>query len=225
MSKMEELWKAVRCSKDNIRFGQKMPASPYIEADRRDIKQSEDGILHIKINGLYRFEDIIKPLMQETAVSEELRAWLFDVWMHYLTCIAYREGFSMHEYEVRQFMSAMENGSYGSEICRLYRKLNLDERYLIADGLHKQRSTRESVMRFAGILIKLTGCGTVYKSLMNPDEVLYYAGKCQDKETEERIRLAQVLFLPMGYALRIYWQTHFGVLGQEQTMQLGAIEL
>ena len=222
---MEELWKTVRCSKDNIRFAQKMPASPYIEADRRDITQTQDGVRHIKINGLYRFEDIIKPLMQAENVSEDLRAWLFDVWMHYLTCIAYRGGFSRHEYEVRQFMTSMENGTYGSEVCRLYTKLDFDGRYLIADGLHKQHNTKESVMRFAKILVKLTGCGTVYKSLMHSEEVMYYAGKCQDKETEEKIRLVQLLFLPMGYTLRIYWQTHFGVFGEEQTMQIGAIEL
>lgn len=222
---MEDLWKAVRDGKDNIRFRQRTQASPYIEADRRDITKTEDGVRQIRMNGLYRFEDVIRPLLQEKDVDEELRAWLFDVLLHYLTCIAYREGFSVHAYRVRQYMEELEKGCYGAEICRLYRNLGMDDKYYINVGMYKQANTRESVLLFAEMLIKLVGFGTVYKNLLEKNEILYYAGKCQDKETEEKIRLVQLLFLPLGYTLRIFWETHFGVLGEEQTMELGAIEL
>lgn len=222
---MEDLWKAVRDGKDNIRFRQRTQASPYIEADRRDITKTEDGVRQIRMNGLYRFEDVIRPLLQEKDVDEELRAWLFDVLLHYLTCIAYREGFSVHAYRVRQYMEELEKGCYGAEICRLYRNLGMDDKYYINVGIYKQANTRESVLLFAEMLIKLVGFGTVYQNLLEKNEILYYAGKCQDKETEEKIRLVQLLFLPLGYTLRIFWETHFGVLGEEQTMELGAIEL
>ena len=200
-------------------------ASPYIEADRRDITKMEDGVCQIRINGMYRFADVICPLLQADDVDEKLRAWLFDVFLHYLTCIAYREGFSVHEYKVRQNMQALEKGCYGAEICRLYRNLGMDEKYYINDGLYRQANTRESVLLFAEMLVKIVGFGTVYKNLLEKDEVLYYAGKRKDKETEEKIRLVRLLFLPLGYTLRIFWETHFGVLGEEQTMELGAIEL
>lgn len=222
---MEDLWKAVRDGKDNIRFRQRTQASPYIEADRRDITKTEDGVRQIRMNGLYRFEDVIRPLLQEKDVDEELRAWLFDVLLHYLTCIAYREGFSVHAYRVRQYMEELEKGCYGAEICRLYQNLGMDDKYYINVGMYKQANTRESVLLFAEMLIKLVGFGTVYKNLLEKNEILYYAGKCQDKETEEKIRLVRLLFLPLGYTLRIFWETHFGVLGEEQTMELGAIEL
>lgn len=222
---MEDLWKAVRDDKDNIRFRQRTQASPYIEADRRDITKTEDGVRQIRINGLYRFEDVIRPLLQEKDVGEELRAWLFDVLLHYLTCIAYREGFSVHAYRVRQYMEELEKGCYGAEICWLYQNLGMDDKYYINVGMYKQANTRESVLLFAEMLIKLVGFGTVYRNLLEKNEILYYAGKCQDKETEEKIRLVRLLFLPLGYSLRIFWETHFGVLGEEQTMELGAIEL
>lgn len=109
---MEDLWKAVRNGKENIRFRQRTQASPYIEADRRDITKMEDGVCQIRINGMYRFADVICPLLQADDVDEKLRAWLFDVFLHYLTCIAYREGFSVHEYKVRQNMQALEKGCY-----------------------------------------------------------------------------------------------------------------
>lgn len=222
---MEDLWRAVRCGRDNIRFRQRAQASPYIEADRRDITKTEDGVWQIRMNGMYRFEDVIGPLLQEDDVSEELRAWLFDVLMHYLTGIAYREGFSVHAYKVRQYMEDIEKGCYGGEIRQLYRNLGMDDKYYINDGLHRQENTRESVQLFADMLVKLVGFGTVYQNLLDADEILYYAGKRQDKETEEKIRLVRLLFLPLGYTLRIFWETHFGVLGEEQTMQLGAVEL
>ena len=212
---MEDLWKAVRNGKENIRFRQRTQASPYIEADRRDITKMEDGVCQIRINGMYRFADVICPLLQADDVDEKLRAWLFDVFLHYLTCIAYREGFSVHEYK----------GCYGAEICRLYRNLGMDDKCYINDGLYRQANTRESVLLFAEMLVKIVGFGTVYKNLLEKDEVLYYAGKRKDKETEEKIRLVRLLFLPLGYTLRIFWETHFGVLGEEQTMELGAIEL
>lgn len=122
-------------------------------------------------------------------------------------------------------MQALEKGCYGAEICRLYRNLGMDEKYYINDGLYRQANTRESVLLFAEMLVKIVGFGTVYKNLLEKDEVLYYAGKRKDKETEEKIRLVRLLFLPLGYTLRIFWETHFGVLGEEQTMELGAIEL
>ena len=222
---MEDLWKAVRNGKENIRFRQRTQASPYIEADRRDITKMEDGVCQIRMNGMYRFADVICPLLQADDVDEKLRAWLFDVFLHYLTCIAYREGFSVHEYKVRQNMQALEKSCYGAEICRLYRNLGMDEKYYINDGLYRQANTRESVLLFAEMLVKIVGFGTVYKNLLEKDEVLYYAGKRKDKETEEKIRLGRLLFLPLGYTLRIFWETHFGVLGEEQTMELGAIEL
>ena len=41
----------------------------------------------------------------------------------------------------------------------------------------------------------------------------------------EKINLLVQLFQPLGYTLRIFWDKHFAVVGQAQTMKTDGIEL
>lgn len=52
-----------------------------------------------------------------------------------------------------------------------------------------------------------------------------YVSNNENTEDAEVIALVQELFLPLGYELDIFWEKHFAVIGQEQTMQLDEIKL
>ena len=42
---------------------------------------------------------------------------------------------------------------------------------------------------------------------------------------EEQIEMIEKLFLPLDYRVRIFWDNHFAVLGEAQTLVIGEIEI
>lgn len=222
---MDEFWKTVSKGKENIRFRQAEVYSPYCEVSMGGIEQINDQITRITMNGFYRYESIMQPLLGKNGVTEKQKEWIFDIYMHYLTELEYRSGVTYQEYVLRCCWNDIEKGWYGDNIREAFQSLTEDEKYRVAHSLYQQSMSRESVERFTDTLVGVLHNGIVYKNKFNEKELYLYMSNKKNEYDISKIDLIKQLFQPIGYELRIFWGYHFAVMGQEQTMQMGEIEL
>lgn len=67
--------------------------------------------------------------------------------------------------------------------------------------------------------------GIVYKNELNKKELFIYISCKKNEEDISKIRLVRQLFEPIGYKSRVFWEQHFAVFGEKQTLRMDEIEL
>lgn len=222
---MEEFWKLVSKNKDKIRFVQAESYSPYSEFSVKGKKELSNGVLQLSVNSFYRYDSIMQPLFTNSQLSEKHKEWLFDIYMHYLTELEYRTGMTYLEYQVRSCMQDLLSGQYGKKIQETYKLLDEKDAYSLAHMLYLQRQTQESIEKFTSILVDVLHNGIVYKNEMNEKELYLYLSEKEENEKNSIIDMIKQLFMPLGYELRVFWEQHFAVIGENQTMHIDEIEI
>lgn len=221
---MLDFWKRTIDHKEKVRYQQAKVYSPYCEASKNSIKEERE-ITYISVNAFYRYSAIMEPLFAKRGVSEEHKKWLYDIYMHYLTILEWRRGINGQEYEISKIRKDLELGKYGESIAATYELLSREDKYYIAHILYQQQKTRESVMKFSDVLVAVLKDGIVYKNQNQEKQILFYINAKESIKEKNVIDMICELFLPIGYELRVFRETHFGVFGEEQTMMIGEIEL
>lgn len=221
---MLDFWKRTIEHKEKVRYQQAKVYSPYCEASKNSIKEEHD-ITYLSVNGFYRYSAIMEPLFAKRGVSEEHKGWLYDIYMHYLTILEWRRGINCQEYEINKVRKELEAGKYGESIAETYELLPREDKYYIAHMLYQQQKTRESIIKFSDVLVAVLNNGIVYKNQNQEKQVLFYINSKENIKENKIIDMICELFLPLGYELRVFRETHFGVFGEEQTMRIDEIEL
>ena len=221
---MLDFWHRTIDNKEKVRYQQAKVYSPYCEASKNSIKE-ERGITYLSVNGFYRYSAIMEPLFAKRGVSEEHKGWLYDIYMHYLTILEWRRGINCQEYEINKVRKELEAGKYGESIAETYELLPREDKYYIAHMLYQQQKTRESIIKFSDVLVAVLNNGIVYKNQNQEKQELFYINSKENIKENKIIDMICELFLPLGYELRVFRETHFGVFGEEQTMRIDEIEL
>ncbi len=221
---MKELWRRVAEGKENIRFRQASSYSPYCEFSDSGIEEMQ-GVTRLSVNAFYRYAPIMEPLFASKELTKEQREWIFDIYMHYLTELEYRKGATIQELEIRDIQSKLCNGIYKEAVRMAYELLDQEQRYYVSHMLQCQQRTRESVEKCADVLVTVLRDGIVYKNENNEKQLMLYINKRENEQDKAVIDMVCDLFLPLGYELRVFWENHFAVIGETQTMRLDEIEL
>lgn len=221
---MLDFWKSTIDNKEKVRYRQVKEFSPYCEATK-DCMEKNGDITCLSLNAFYRYNTIMEPLFAKRGVSEEYKEWLCDIYMHYLTILEWRRGINVQEYNIYRIRNELESGKYGENIAETYKQLTREEKYYVAHMLKQQMETKESVNKFSDVLVAILRDGIVYKNQNNEKQILYYINVKENTKENKIIDMICDLFLPIGYELRVFRENHFAVLGEEQTMTIGEIEL
>lgn len=221
---METFWQRVSEEKENIRFHQAASYSPYSEFSRNWIKE-EQGIVQLSVNAFYRYDEIMESLFSSKNITKEQQNRIFDIYMHYLTELEYRNGVTKQELEIKMLHRELASGRYGELVKASYCQLGKDEKYYVSHMLYQQKETRESVDKCADVLVTVLHDGIVYKNENNKKQLLLYINKRENEKDKAAIDMICELFLPLGYELRVFWENHFAVIGETQTMLINEIEL
>lgn len=216
---MEEIWKYIMKNQADIQFEQPEYFSPYLEFD------SEYEKKHLKINAFYRYQDIFSQFYEKNRLSEKEQSFLFDCIMHFLVDFEIRSGINPTEVSIRQRQRMLEQGEYGENVRKNFLELDDDLKYKVSAFLVRQDNTGESVYLFGKVLMEMLRGGILYKNEINRNELILYLGRKRKSADNAVISVVQELFLPFTYSLRIYYQTPFGVIGNDYCMEIGRFEL
>lgn len=221
---MEDFWNISVKHKNAVRYRQSRSYSPYSEFFS-DWREEKNGLTYLEFNAFYRFDDIMEPLFGDTELTIPQRDWLFDVYVHYLIRLEFRGGLTRKEREIHSMMERLRDGAYRREISEIYERLSDKEQYYVAYLLSKQEKTGASVTKYAEALSVLLENGIVYTNRFQEKVLLLYVGKRENDLDKKKIQLVTELFQPLGYDLTVFWEKHFAVLDEHQTMEIDQIEL
>lgn len=213
--------------KEQIRFIPARTASPYAEValvllNQLDLREDHE----VEINALMRHDAILGPLIDiNLKECPQLRRMLFDVILHYLAILDLRQGYSKNEYSNRFILYNIRDGVYGEKFSKDLQAFTKEEVLAILSSLQILYKSGTSVFLFEKIIHVIFPDSIVYKNNDRFRELLIYIGKKKNTAEEKKLNILLDLFLPLDYAMHLFWDHHFGIIGVEETLLLGDMEI
>ena len=227
---MNYMWEALLLgeeqglSKDAVRFTPSRVANPYREVFFKDFNKPVINKEPIDVNVYYRYGNVFNSLLGEDMnVYPELQAVLFDVLAHFLSELDLRSGLCRAEYYARFLWEDIAAGIFGQENAERLKYFDRKEKKLMAAGLLRMYKVGASMRMFAQLLRELYPNSISYLDVRSERELLIYIGKKRTKKLYNQIDLLCDLFIPADYDVMLFWDKHFGLIGADETMEIGQI--
>jgi hypothetical protein len=211
-------------SLDDLRFCPARTADPYREVIPENLNQRAPDGESIVVNPHYRYGSIFTALLDErTDAHPELRDILFDILAHRLTELDLRSGLCRDEYRAGFLREDIEAGVYGRENAERLRRFPGSALRFVLSALLSLYRTGTSMSMFAGLLGTLYPHSVIYLDVRSVRELLIYVGKKKTPDLGAQLDLLCDLFVPADCDTELFWDMHFGLIGVDETMEIGGI--
>lgn len=208
----------------NIKFRMAEHFSAYMEASYPCL--NETGLMEgaeIEVNPYYRFYEIFKGLYQPDMVDyPQMRKSLTNLVLHMLAGNDVLSGMTKEAYYKMLLSMDFANNRFGPSAMGLFDR---DEREIILSGLLRQYQTGSSLDLFEDMMKELIPDNIVYCNNNDFHEIMVYVGQKQDKVIAAKMDFLTEMFVELPYRVEIYYEHHFGIVGVDETMQLGEIAI
>jgi hypothetical protein len=178
--------------------------SPYMELSDAYInfdKVEEE----IEVNPYYRYYEVFKDLFNVNNEEDvELRETFFDIVMHFIANGDAMSGMTKQEYYLRFVIDDISKGILGDRIKEKFEVFNYNEKIIIAENVVKT---------------------TIYANYETSDELLFYMPYVRTEINEAKMDFIKEFFLPIRFRTEIYWEEHFGVIEEDETMKIDSIAI
>lgn len=197
-------------------------ASPYMEASMENINRTRIGEdTTIEINPFYRFYPIFKDMLHINQTGyEEARQALFQVMIQYLGENDMRMGLCRTEYYKKFLRRDLEEGIFGKKAARIFLELEQREKDVILENLLCLYQTGTSLYLYRGVVRELFPGSILYHSSEDQRRLYLYLGEKECDRVRNRITLVNDLFLRFDYEIDLFYEHHFGIMGEDATMRL-----
>lgn len=230
--KKQYIWEYL-LNREDVHFEPALYFDPYAELSEESEYREKNGTLLCRYNAMHRYEKIFRSYFEAVGIPMKPKDQIiFDLVSHYLAAVDLKSGFTFREQRKRMFGSDITEGNYGERVRKIYGGLDKDQKYTVMhylelqDRIQEKDSTEEAgIAIYVRAAIGLLGTGVVYRDRYSQKRYLFYIGTKRTDLYEKMLFLAETLFLPLDYQIDIFWDQHFGMMGENQTMQMDAIRL
>lgn len=203
--------------------------SSYLELSP-EMLNFEELEREIEVNPYYRFFSIFKDLFNPNYLhNQELREVLLDILLHFLGEIDLYQGLNKIEYHKLFIYRELLQGCFGPVVKRGITKFSRREKNSLINNIYKFYQTGNQVFYFKKSIEKIFKSSIVYvnreESRDNKNEILLYLGALANKKNRQKLEVIENLFLPINFNTITYWEYHFGIVGVDETMNIGASAL
>lgn len=209
----------------NLRFTVADVYSPYMELSPENINTAEAGAV-VEMNPYYRYYEIFRDLFQPDNTEEaELRQVLFDLTVHFLVDIDLRMGMNKTEYYCYFLLRDIQNGLFGPKLHRGITLFNRRQQHIITFNLYRLYRTGEALYLLENTMDQIFPESLVYANYETKNEVILFLNYEQNEILATKLAVILELFLPLQFKTEIYWAFHFGIIGNDEAMQMDKIAL
>ncbi|MFO7820363.1 MAG: hypothetical protein R6V17_09035 [Halanaerobacter sp.] len=203
--------------------------SSYLELSP-EMLNFEELEREIEVNPYYRFFSIFKDLFNPNYPhNQELREVLLDILLHFLGEIDLYQGMNKIEYHKLFIYRELLQGCFGPVVKRGITKFSRQEKNSLINNIYKFYQTGNQIFYFKKSIEKIFKSSIVYvnreESRDNKNEILLYLGALANKKNRQKLEVIESLFLPINFITITYWEYHFGIVGVDETMNIGASAL
>ncbi len=235
---MRYLWEALLAAgagqipEEKLRFVHAPVAGGYMELSLPCLNQTwlaeggrQEGI-SVEVNAYYRFYDIFKEMFPpDPADFPALRESLTNLCLHMLAQNDVWMGVTREECYKRLLAGEVMGGRYGPAAREAFLDMDREEQELLLGGWMKSIRIGSALPVFLDMINGLVADSIVYHNNEHPDEVLVYTRLKKERKLEQRIHFLIDTFLDIRYHVEIFYEYHFGIIGVEETMQIGGIAI
>ncbi|WP_033164803.1 hypothetical protein [Clostridium sp. KNHs205] len=229
---MNFLWdiflRAQSCKKkeEELFFLQAIEYSPFYEQAFNCINEVNVENNEIELNLLYRFTDIFQDILaEEENEFPEFKKYIIDAVLHILLYTDLRHGLSTREIYIRKLTEELLNGTFWMDIAEIFRLIPLQKQNRLATLVLTQMQTGSSLLIFRRSILILFPHAILYQVKADRKKLLLYLPDKPEERKKNMIQLAQDMFLPLSYNIRIFWEHHFGIIGVEGTMKVDELSI
>ena len=230
---MNYLWeimlqaKEQKIAAEKINFKAARKYSPYMELSEEFLNVvSMEEPYTVEINPYYRFQQIFKDMFHPDVQDyPSFRKGLFQLLIHQLSENDLKMGMTREEYYKKLLGKAVAEGIYGREAAEEFALFEQKEQEILLQGMLILYRAGESIALFRQVICALIPNCIVYNSNDEPCEILLYIGKKESESLKRKTSFIINQFAGIRYHIDIYYEYHFGIIGIEETMEIGEIAI
>ncbi len=214
----------------NVKFWASKKISPYLELNLEEMnfeeldREGEKYLIHV--NPFIRFTDTFTHLLEVNyKKAQKLREALGNLFFHFMANLDAFEGKSTREFELEFLIEDLENGVFGGNIKELLSNFNEVEKYKLAENLHDLYTYDNRMEAYKKGIKKIFNDSIIYDNNFNKEVLVVYINAEETFENKKKLELINILFLPLGMKLRVFWKYHFGIVGLDVTMKVGNMSI
>lgn len=229
--------------KEQLKFVKAKSYSPYMELAFEDLnkkvfeendkkamkghyRKNNKTTYEIEVNPYYRFYEIFRDMYSyDDKEYGELKEVLFDLLIHLLSGTDSYMGMNKWEFYKELLLEDIKNQFFGSNVYQQFLVFTEVERQYLLARILMIYELGESLLLFKETIHTIFKNSAIYINKREKDEILIYLGVKKSKKQEEKLAFILDFFLPVKYEIRLYWDKHFGIIGENRTMYVNQIVL
>ena len=205
---MKYIWQNY-CAENNF-YVEEKPLSPYLEVGNFNGK-------NIGVNPVPRFYKIFSPLYESN--REKKFASLENCLLHYLAQLDLKSGIHLTSLFERNLDREIRKNFFGSRARELYLSLEENERRIFLIYLQRHEAEQGLKNFFFEATLQFFPNTKFYFHEWE-EKFLFCIPQRQTEHNEKLMELLIFFLFDMGVAYEIFWNCHFGIIGETETMQL-----
>lgn len=186
------------------------PLSPYLEVGNFEGK-------NIGINPVPRFYKIFSPLYENH--SKKNFASLENCLLHYLAQLDLKSGLHLTSLFERKLDREIRENVFGSRAREIYLSLEENERRIFLIYLQRHEAANGLTNFFFEAALQFFPETKFYFHEWE-EKFLFCVPQRQTEHNEKLMELLILFLFDMGAAYEIFWEGHFGIIGEPETMKL-----
>lgn len=189
------------------------PYSPYLEIGHFKDKK-------IGVNPLLRFHEVFAPLFESsTYMASDSHKAIENCLLHYLAQIDLNSGVHKVSLLEDNLNIEIKQGHFGQKARDIYLKLNEYEKHIILIYLQRHEAA-QGIKSFFFDAVETFFPKT--KSYYNEfeEKFLLCIPTSENDHNNKLMELLILLLLDMEVKLEVFWDSHFGIIGEQETMRL-----
>ena len=209
---------------DKLFFQPAKNPSPCYEQSFKSINETHVYNPLVEINPFMRFTGIFQYLLHRDVVYDleaENKQFIFfalDAIVHILAEIDLCHGMTTREFYVRRVKKELLYGVNGDLAQEAMESMTKEEQLKVADELYCVTKIGGSFASFCKIVKEIFPGVFIYQGRQKRRRVYVYLDRKETPELSTQWKFLRDTFLPIDMEVRVFWDTHFGIIGVAPTM-------
>jgi len=206
--------------REKLRFTQAAMPSPYREVAFDEMNRQHVDEEPIEVNAYYRLSGIFDHVLDGLTKYPELKECLYDILMHSIAEINLKEGMCRNEYYGLFICEDVKSGKLGRQFQKVFDVFEPNEVRFVTESMVRLYKLGSSVTLFRSVMRQLYPKSLIYLDSVQRKELLIYVGKKETPHLKTQMEFLLSLFMPFDYVIHLFWDSHFGIIGVDETMEL-----
>lgn len=214
-------------------FAQAKEFSPFFEQSFSCLNERSITSNLIELNLYFRLADLFQDLLSQDLAERlsreedyaEFQEYLIDACLHAILYSDLRYGLTKREVFIRELMKELINGDFWMAASEDFRLIDSHKQIRLSTLVMTQMQTGSSLSIYRRAILVLFPDARLYQMKADKKKLLLYLGQRKTEGNQRMTEFVHDMFLPMSYHIRIFWEHHFGIIGEKATMRIDEIAL